>query len=74
VSGKYAMEILSPIVNSEDWKYIPDFAKVSIYKKVIEQSRERASYEALPPDSAERELVRRKIIDRVMRESAAVNN
>lgn len=66
VSGRRAMEILSPIVNSEDWKNIPDFAKVAIYKNVIAKSAAVGKLSAVPADAIERETLRSKIIEEVM--------
>lgn len=68
VTGKTAMEILSPIVNSEDWKNIPDFAKGEIYRKVITDARKVAAFKALPPDDAARVIMRQKIADEVIRQ------
>lgn len=72
VSGKNAMAILGPIVNAPDWERIPDFAKAEIYKHVIEGTRKRAQYAALPPDADERVKLRQKIVDRVISETQKV--
>ena len=72
VSGKNAMAILAPIVNAADWDRIPDFAKAAIYKDVIEGARKQGMYAALPPDATERQQLREKIIDRIIKESQAV--
>jgi hypothetical protein len=69
ISGKFAMEILSPIVNASDWERIPDFAKAEVYKRVIEAARKKGRYDALPPEAAERQQMREKIIDEVNRQS-----
>jgi hypothetical protein len=69
VSGKNAMEILSPMVNAPDWDRIPDFAKAEIYKRVIEGTRKQGQYAALPADAAEREKVRRKIVDTIIKQT-----
>lgn len=61
VAGKNAMEILSPIVNDPDWKKLPDFVQVEIYKDVLKDSRKLAEYTALPPDSDVREKLREKV-------------
>ena len=68
VSGKAAMEILRPIVNAPDWDRIPDFAKVAIYKRVIEGARKQGDLAALPPDAAERVKLREKIVDKVLKQ------
>lgn len=73
VAGKNAMSILSPIVNSPDWEKIPDFAKVAIYRDVIEGARKQGQYAALPPDAAQRQQLREKLIQRILKESQAVN-
>lgn len=72
VSGKNAMEILAPIVNASDWERIPDFAKAEVYKRVIEGTRRQGQYAALPPDAAERDKVRRKIVDTIVKQTEAV--
>lgn len=69
VSGKNAMEILGPMVNAPDWDRIPDFAKAEIYKRVIEGTRKQGQYAALPADAAEREKVRRKIVDTIIKQT-----
>lgn len=74
VSGSRAMEILSPIVNAQDWERIPDFAKAAIFKGVIEATRREGAQAALPADSATREQLRQKIVDRIIREQQAVEN
>lgn len=63
------MAILGPIVNAPDWDRIPDFAKAEIYKHVIEGARKQGQYAALPPDAAERQKLREKIVERVIRET-----
>lgn len=65
VSGKMALEILSPIVNAPDWDRIPDFAKAEVYKRVIERSRQQGALQALPPDSPERVQMRDKIVNKI---------
>jgi hypothetical protein len=72
VAGGRALEILTPIVNAPDWAQIPDFAKAAIYKGVLEATRREAAQKALPADSAAREALRQKIIDRIIREQQAV--
>jgi hypothetical protein len=67
VSGKHAMEILTPIVNAKDWERIPDFAKAAIFKGVIEGRASRAQYAALPPDDAARVKLRQKIVDKIIK-------
>jgi hypothetical protein len=69
VTGKFAMEILAPIVNAPDWNQIPDFAKAAVYKGVIEQARKVGAQAALPADAAERQALRQKIVDRIIRET-----
>jgi hypothetical protein len=66
VSGKFALEILTPIVADSSWKSIPDFAKVEIYRRVIEAARKKGRYEALPGDAAEREQKRLEINAKIM--------
>lgn len=65
VSGKMALEILSPIVNAPDWDRIPDFAKAEVYKRVVERSRQQGALQALPPDSPERVQMRDKIVNKI---------
>lgn len=72
VSGKNAMEILAPIVNASDWERIPDFAKAEVYKRVIEGTRKQGQYAALPADAAERDKVRQKIVDTIIKQTEAV--
>ena len=74
VSGKAAMTILAPIVNAPDWERIPDFAKVAIYKKVIEGTRKQGAYAALPADDAARVKVREKIVSEIIKQQQAVGN
>jgi hypothetical protein len=69
VSGKNAMNILGPIVNAEDWTRIPDFAKAAIYKEVLEGTRKQGAYAALPPDGSEREKLRQKIVDKIIKQT-----
>lgn len=73
VSGKNAMAILAPIVNAPDWQQIPDFAKIAIYKKVVEGARKQGEYAALPVDAEARQQLRQKILDRVIKETQAVS-
>lgn len=68
VSGQFAMEILRPMVNSDTWDSVPDFAKAAIYRKVVEVSRERGRYAALPADAAERQKMREKISAEIIRQ------
>jgi len=68
ISGKKAMDLLVPMVNSPDWNTIPDFAKAEIIKKVVEETRKAGRYEALPPDSKERLELRTKMLDNIMRQ------
>ena len=72
VSGKNAMEILAPIVNAPDWERTPDFAKEAIYKRVIEGTRRQGQYAALPAEAAERDKVRQKIVDTIVKQTEAV--
>ncbi len=72
VSGGKAMEILSPIVNAPDWERIPDFAKAAIYQRVLEGTRKQAQWAALPPDDAGRDAVRRKMLDKIIQQTNAV--
>lgn len=69
VTGKQAMTILAPIVNSPDWERIPDFAKAEIYKKVITGARKSGAYAALPPDDAARMQMREKIVNEIIRQT-----
>ena len=69
VAGKFSMEILAPIVNAPDWEQIPDFAKAAIYKGVLEAGRKQGMQAALPADSAAREALRQKIVDRIIKET-----
>lgn len=72
VAGKQAMTILAPIVNSPDWDRIPDFAKATIYQRVIEGARKQGAYAALPPTDAAREQLRRKLVDEIIRQTDEV--
>lgn len=69
VSGKQAMAILGPIVNAPDWERIPDFAQIAIYKRVIQDARKQGQNKALPPDSAERQAVIQKNVERIIKET-----
>lgn len=71
VSGKKAMEILAPLVNSPSWDRLPEYVKVSIYKEVLEDARKYGAYKALPPDAPKRLEKQQKIIDRIRREQEA---
>jgi hypothetical protein len=68
VTGKNAMTILAPIVNSEDWKQIPDFAKAAIYQKVLEGTRKQGQYAALPPTDAARVKLREEIVGKILQQ------
>lgn len=69
VGGKNAMEILAPIVNAPDWDQIPDFVKGAIYRDVLKGTRKQGTYAALPPDAAERQKVRQRILDKIIDQS-----
>jgi hypothetical protein len=68
VSGQKAMAILGPIVAAPDWERIPDFAKVAVFKAVVEATHKQGAYAALPPEAAERLALRQKIIDKVLKQ------
>lgn len=72
VSGKSAMTILAPIVNSPDWDKIPDFAKAAIYKDVLKGARKEGEYAALPPDAEARARLREKIINKIIDQTRKV--
>jgi len=68
VSGKWAMSILAPIVNAEDWGGIPDFAKAEIFKDVLADARSMGREAALPAMAPEREKMRQKIVNEINRQ------
>jgi hypothetical protein len=72
VSGKNAMEIMGPIVNSPDWDQIPDFAKAEVYKRVLEGTRKQGMYAALPADAVEREKLREKLLEHIIKDTQKV--
>ncbi len=74
VSGTKAMAILGPIVASQDWERIPDFAKAAIYKDVIAGTRKEGTYAALPADSAERVQLREKIVAKILQQVQDAEN
>jgi hypothetical protein len=67
--GKYAYEILAPIVAHQDWERMPDFAKAQAYRDVFEDVAKRAKEETLPAASAERATLRDKIVDKIRKQS-----
>jgi hypothetical protein len=69
VSGKFAMEILAPIVNADDWDALPAFVQTRIYDEALKAGRKQGALVALPPDAAAREAMREKIIERVLKET-----
>jgi hypothetical protein len=69
VTGKRAMEILAPIVNSPDWANIPDFAKALVYQRVLQAARTEGRLAGLPANAPEREAMRQKIIEEIQRQS-----
>lgn len=73
VSGKNAMALLSPIVNSQDWERIPDFAKAEVYRRIFEGTRKQGRYAALPPDEASRVKLREKIVEEIIRQQQEVS-
>lgn len=73
VSGKNAMELLSPIVNAPDWGRIPEFVQAAIYKDVLKGAREQGQYAALPPDAAARQVLREKIIQKIIQQTQDVS-
>jgi hypothetical protein len=70
VSGKLALELLSPLVNSPDWDKVPDYGKAAAYRKVIEMTRKVGQMKALPPDDAARVKKRQEIIDEMLRQKS----
>lgn len=68
VSGKMALEILSPIVNSPDWDRLPDFAKVEVYRDVLKDTRIVGKETAAPADSAMRVKLREQIVEKLNRQ------
>jgi hypothetical protein len=68
VRGKNAMSILAPIVNAEDWKQIPDYAKAEIYRKVLEGTTKQGVYAALPPDAAARQKLRDQLVGKILQQ------
>jgi len=71
VSGKSAMELLAPIVNSPAWDHIPQFAQAEVYKRIISATRTNAKWAVLPADSTERQEMRQKILDEVTQQVRA---
>jgi hypothetical protein len=68
VTGKNAMKILAPIVNSPDWSQIPDFAKAAIYQRVFEGTRKQGQYAALPPTDAARVKLREELVGKILQQ------
>jgi hypothetical protein len=48
--GRFAHDILSPIVTGPMWDSIPDIAKVKVYDRVMASARKNAALVALPPE------------------------
>lgn len=67
--GKFAMEILSPLVNHPDWAQIPDFVQANMYKDVLERSRKLAEIKASPPDDPARMKIRQDLINKMTKQT-----
>ena len=65
VSGHFAHEILSPIVNSATWETTPDLVKAEIYRKVFAGARRVGLAKALPVEQRlqEAERIRNTIMN-----------
>jgi hypothetical protein len=68
-SGKFALDILGPIVNSPSWEQIPDFAKANIYRDIIKDSRQYGVNTVLPPNDPRREALREKIVNEINKQA-----
>lgn len=69
VSGKFAMQELSRIVQSPDWDRLPAFAQIKVYKDVMTNATKLGTVAALPPDAPERVARRQKILQAIIRQS-----
>lgn len=70
--GSKAMEWLSPLVNSQDWNHIPDYAKAAIIRRAVSDAGKLGQYAALPPDDAKRVQMREKIINEIIKQTQEV--
>jgi hypothetical protein len=77
VRGKEAMAILAPLVNSPDWDAVdaagrplwPDYAKADTFRGALQDMAARTRTEALEPNAVERQKMREKIVNEIIRES-----
>lgn len=67
-SGKFAMEFLSPLVNSQAWDSLPDAAQAKAYQWVFEKAHKFAEMKAAPPDSEARQKMQQQLADRLDRQ------
>jgi hypothetical protein len=74
VRGEEAMKLLTPLVNSPDWERLPAFAQAQAFKDAFEYASKMATQKVLPADDQKRIQAREKIIDRITRESQAVDS
>ena len=70
-SGKFAMKVLSPIVNSPSWAHMPEYAKIEVFAKVFKAAGKIALSKAVPHDAPARLELREKILNRIRAEAAA---
>lgn len=68
VSGGFALEVLSGIVNQPGWDKLPDFAQRDIYRNVLKQAKAVGAYKALPADSPERAARRERVWNEMRRQ------
>ena len=68
VRGAAAMRMLSPLVNSPDWKGLPDFVQAHIYKDALTRAGKEGQYEALSPEDAAVLRVQEQILNKVFKQ------
>jgi GNAT superfamily N-acetyltransferase len=57
-AGHMAHDIMTPMVNSPGWQYMPDFAKQKAFKMVFEKANEFGKYKALSSEQRQTEIQR----------------
>lgn len=69
VSGKEAMSILAPIVNSPAYEQWGDLARGEMFRSVIEDSRKLAQMKTLSPMDPQRVQLRQEILNKIKQRS-----
>jgi hypothetical protein len=68
VSGKQAMEWLSPIVNDPAWEHNPEYVKEKVFRRIISAARTQGALKALPPGAPQREATLREMLLEIQRQ------